>query len=130
MKHTATHIVLSLLFILVYACASHPKKIAYIFPSEMNATVKADYTRYCDKGRALYELNCAGCHNNRKGYKKGIPDFTVEQLESYQIRGRKAHETRLEDDQVNAEELSYIIMFLTYKERSHIPSGNSTAIPH
>ena len=46
-----------------YACTS-TAKVSYEFPNEMAEPVKLEFAKACDKGRILYEINCAGCHNN------------------------------------------------------------------
>jgi hypothetical protein len=115
--------------IFVMACTT--SKIAYMFPSEMGATVQTSYTEICDKGKILYDLNCAKCHTTKKWGKELIPDFTPEQLESYQIRVANAiHEPIMNDEQIPAEELGMIMTFLTYKSKSGITVAHKSTDSH
>jgi cytochrome c peroxidase len=83
--------------------------------------VKAEFTKACDKGKVLYEINCAKCHLIKKGNKVIIPDFTPEQLKGYELRVSNAdHEKNMPDELVIAEELGLISTFLLYKSKSGI----------
>ncbi len=89
-------------------------KALYEFPAEMAEDIRAMYAQNAEKGLALYQITCAKCHG-----KKDIPDFTVEQLELYQIRIANAtHESELQETTMNAEELSLITTFFMYKKKS------------
>lgn len=112
------------------ACA--PKKqVYYEFPPEMLDHVKAEYAVTCDKGRALYQINCAGCHTTKKRGKEIIPDFTSVQLEAYQIRVANAtHEEKVSEEKVTAEELSQILTYLNYKTKSNVTIKGSPPKPH
>lgn len=103
---------------------SAQKKITYEFPKEMLPEVQVEYRKLCDKGKILYELNCAKCHNIPKGRKEIIPDFEVEQLSGYAIRVSNGdHEMNLPEEQVTPEELALISNFLTYKKKSGVKAG-------
>ena len=79
-------------------------------------------TQICNKGLALWQLNCGKCHNQKVGNKIYVPDFTQMQLAGYElITGNKEHETNLSQAQISADELNNIITFLTYKKKSGIP---------
>lgn len=94
-------------------------KIEYNFPSAMPEHVKASYLELCEKGRALYEVNCAQCHSKTEKRKTIIPDFTQEQLIGYELRVKNPkHESSIPETTVTAEELSLITTFLTYKKRN------------
>jgi mono/diheme cytochrome c family protein len=111
---------LLLVFVGIFACKT-PKQAYYELPPEMLEPVKVEYAKICDKGRTLYEITCAGCHTTKKRGKEIIPDFTAEQLEAYQIRAANpTHETRVTEEQVSAEELSYILTYLSYKTKSNV----------
>ena len=99
-----------------------PKKAEYEFPAEMLEHVKVEYTKQCDQGQALYNLNCGGCHNIKVKGKMVIPDFKTDQLEAYVIRvSNPQHEGTMEETKVTAEELSSILTFLTYKKKEGHP---------
>lgn len=117
------------IFIVAYSCKT-PKKVYYEFPTEMLDHVRLEYAKICDKGRALYEINCAGCHTTKKGKQEIIPDFTAEQLEAYQIRAANpTHESRVSEEQVSAEELGQILTYLSYKTKNNVPL-KSKSIKH
>jgi mono/diheme cytochrome c family protein len=116
------------LSIIVCACS---KKAAFIFPNEMTPAVQLSYTEICTKGKILYNLNCASCHTAKKWGKELIPDFTPEQLESYQIRvANQIHEPIMNDEQLPAEELGLIMTFLSYKTKSGITVAHRSVDKH
>jgi hypothetical protein len=101
-----------------FACTSMAK-VSYEFPNAMAEPVRIEFAKACDKGKILYELNCAGCHNYKKGGKTRIPNFSPEALKGYEIRVSNAqHEENMPDEKVTAEELSLISTFLMYKKKS------------
>lgn len=103
----------------VIAIAKDKYKINYVFPENMPEHVKAEYIKQCDKGKILYDLNCAGCHNYKVKNKILIPDFSQEQLIGYELRVMNArHDSSLAETTVTAEELVLINTFLTYKEKN------------
>lgn len=114
--------ILSLLagIMLMTACISQRQvSVAYSFPEAMSEPVKTEFTKVCDKGKVLYDINCAGCHNFKKGRRQMIPDFTPEQLKGYELRVSNAqHEENMPDEKVTAEELSLISTFLLYKKKN------------
>lgn len=100
-------------------CAVHKNKVAYDFPAAMSETVRAEYLKQCEKGRALYSINCAGCHNTVVKGKPVIPDFSQEKLIGYELRVSNAkHESNMPDTKVTAEELGLIMTFLSYKKKN------------
>jgi hypothetical protein len=114
----------------IVACATS-KKAVYVFPAEMLPNVQVEYTKICDKGKIFYDLNCAKCHTTKKFGKELIPDFTPEQLESYQIRvANSIHEPIMTDEQVPAEELGMIMTFLSYKSKSGIMVAHKSVDKH
>lgn len=116
MKYRILFLVLAAL---IYVSCATQKTVTYQFPAEMNETVRADYASQCEKGRILYTINCAGCHTIRKGRKELLPGFSEAQLQGYHIRGGNAsHETSVSEERVNAEELVYIVAFLTYRTKT------------
>lgn len=95
------------------------KKVAYIFPKEMSAPVRTEYQKICEKGQALYEAACGGCHNVKVKGKWVIPDFSEDQVNGYKIRvGNGEHVRTLTDEAITTEELGFISTFLLYKEKS------------
>jgi hypothetical protein len=118
-----------LLCLVVWECTFYkkPAKATYDFPSVMKENVRKEFLKRCLKGEVLYGMNCGKCHNVMVKRKIVIPDFTLEQLSSYDVRlGNKDHMTNLQSTQVTPEELGYIISFLSYKTKSGVPAtGNN-----
>lgn len=104
--------------IIISACTSQ-KKVTYVFPDAMSQPVKDEYQRLSEKGRVLYEINCASCHTKKVKGKMVIPDFTEEQMGAYSIRIANAdHEEQVSEERVNAEELNLITYFFRYKKKN------------
>jgi len=94
-------------------------KIDYVFPDAMAQPVRDQYLKLAEKGRVLYELSCAKCHNSLVKGKLLIPDFTEDQLGAYSIRvANPKHEEHVSESNVSAEELTLISTFLTYKKKN------------
>lgn len=114
-------------FIFLVACA-HQKKVAYDFPPAMPESVRSGYMEICNKGKVLYDINCAKCHNMVVKGKDIIPDFSQEKLTGYELRvANREHEGSMPDTKVTAEELVLISTFLTYKKKVNIPMSSATA---
>lgn len=112
----------SYIFLSAYLIACNTQqKIKYEFPAEMTNSVKVEYLKLCNKGKNLFLLNCAKCHYMKFKGKEVIPDFNPAQLESYQIRiSNLDHMKFVREDNISAEELGYVITFLTYKKKSGV----------
>ena len=118
MKIFLAHII-SLLFLV--SCTRNAK-VYFDIPTQIPIAAQNEMKQICDKGLALWQLNCAKCHNQKVGAKLYVPDFTQMQLAGYELRtGNKEHETNLSQSQISADELNNIITFLTYKKKSGIP---------
>ena len=115
-------ITLALIFITalwLIACVSQPKIQFYDFPADIAEEAKVANLKLIEKGRVLYNINCAKCHNTKEKGKILIPDFTNEQLESYTIRIKnEVHINTLPENKITAEELEAIQIFFTYKKPS------------
>jgi len=115
-------IVTALLLFVFAACAVHKQAEVMDFPLEMAEPVRVQFREAGEKGRILYEMNCAACHNKTVNGKPVIPDFTADALKGYEIRvSNKMHEENMPDEKVTAEELGLISVFLTYKKKTGIP---------
>lgn len=103
--------------VLLIACVA-PKKTPYDFPAAMADNIKAQYLVQCDKGKFLYDKNCARCHNTTVKGKVIVPDFSEEKLVGYALRNaNKKHESAMPDTLVSAEELGLIMTYLSYKRK-------------
>ena len=70
----------------------------------------------CERGKDLFNIYCASCHNTGK-YKNIIPDFNSSQLSSYVIRlSNSKHDGTLTEEKIPDEELDLIITFLRFKK--------------
>lgn len=120
-------VMVALVLCVLAACASQIK-VTYEFPAAMAGNVRQQYVPIWEKGKVLYGLNCAGCHNIKKGKRELIPDFDVEELKGYELRVSNAqHEETMPDEMVTAEELGYISTFLLYKNKSGIKRKDAPA---
>ncbi|WP_299248672.1 c-type cytochrome [uncultured Cytophaga sp.] len=104
--------------LIISACASH-KKAVYVFPEAMSKSTQEEYARLSEKGRVLYEMNCASCHTKKIKGKMIIPDFTQEEMGAYSIRiANEIHEDKVSETHVSAEELTLITYFFTFKKKN------------
>jgi hypothetical protein len=95
------------------------KKTQYELPEAMLPPVKEEYKKRCDKGLALYRINCGRCHSTKKHGREIIPDFKPEALTGYALRiSNVQHETNMPDTLVTEEEIGIIMTFLTYKKKN------------
>jgi reverse gyrase len=94
------------------------------FPKEMVPHVKEAYTKLFEKGKILYGINCAKCHNTIVKGVEVMPEFTKEHLAQYELRLQNPkHEEELTEMRVNAEELQQITIFLTYYKKAEPAPG-------
>ncbi len=102
---------------LISTCAGNKSAVTAHFPDAMLPHVKEQYKVQWEKGKILYELNCAKCHTIKEKKRVIIPDFREEQLKGYELRITNAkHEASLPDTLVTEEELGLIMTFLRYKK--------------
>jgi hypothetical protein len=107
------------LFALFLVMCKVKYEVKYDFPKEMLPHVKEQYSAQCEKGKILWDMNCARCHNTTVKKKVIVPDFKEAQLRGYELRVANAkHESNLPDSLVTEEELSIIMTFLRYKKRN------------
>jgi mono/diheme cytochrome c family protein len=111
-------IALGVLIIVLAACATQ-KKVSYVFPDAMSKPIQEEYKQLAEKGRVLYEINCASCHTKKVHGKTIIPDFTEEEMGAYSIRiANEIHEDEVSEARVSAEELNLISYFFMYKKKN------------
>lgn len=103
---------------ILWSCSSQDK-LAYELPQAMLPDVKMEYAKMCDKGKTLYELNCAKCHSTLTSSENIIPDFSQEQLEGYSMRESAEHSTAMPENLVSEEDLVLIKIFLSYKKKNN-----------
>lgn len=113
------------------ACMGTKKAVvkAY-FPPNMSESVRAGYMDMWNKGHILYDLNCAKCHNQVVNRREVVPEFTDEQLQAYEVRlADSTHEIAVSEMRVTPEELNYITIFLTFRERDTVAYNAMLAKP-
>jgi hypothetical protein len=111
-------IIISTSIVILTACFAS-RKVQYELPEAMLPYVKEEYTKRCDKGLALYRMNCGRCHTTKKHGREIIPDFNPEALTGYALRISNAqHEKNMPDSLVTEEEIGIIMTFLTYKKKN------------
>jgi len=112
-------IVIGILLSVCFMQCVTQNKVTYDLPEAMLPQVKKEYLSRCEKGKILYDINCAGCHNTKVKGKIIVPDFTADQLKGYELRVTNArHSETLTDTTVTEEELGIIMTFLTYKKKN------------
>ena len=106
-----------------FAQKASPKIIyTYNFPPQMTEEVKKSYIILFEKGRVLYQVNCAKCHNTKVDGVEVMPEFTKEHLARYELRMQNPqHEESLSETRVTAVELQQIMIFLTYYKKAGSP---------
>lgn len=110
--------------------AQKQPKVVKRLPDEMLPHVKESYSEMWDKGKILYELNCAECHNQKVKGKWIVPEFTEEMLAAYEIRvADPKHEMAISDVRVTTEELTLINVFLVYREHDSVALKKLLAMP-
>jgi len=110
---------LSVLLLSAVTADAQKNKVAAEFPAEMSDVVRTEYQKQWDKGRILWDMNCARCHNTREKRREIIPDFKPEQLIGYELRVKNAqHDTGIAEERVSTEELGLIMTFLSYKKKN------------
>ncbi len=122
MEHTKKIFIGAIFLFLLFfiKCSTKKETVKYVFPEQMLPHVKEQYKMMCDRGKILWDNNCASCHNVKKGKKNPVPDFREDQLRGYELRVANAkHESTLPDTLVTEEDLSVIMIFLRYKEKNN-----------
>lgn len=118
MKNTVT-LYLFVVALCMMACVSQQKLYYYNFPSDISEEAIITNQKMLEKGRVLYNLNCAKCHNKKEKGKIVIPDFTSDQLDSYIIRiTNEKHVNSLSETSITARDLEAIQFFFSYKKPS------------
>lgn len=101
------------------ACIVHKQGITYDFPAAMSEQVRAEYVKQWERGKTLYEMNCAQCHSKKVRGRTIVPDFTEDKLIGYELRVTNSqHESDIPETKVTTEELGLIMTFLTYKKKN------------
>jgi thioredoxin-related protein len=119
MKKIIATVLLSTTAFIMVCIAQQPKGMyTHNFPAEMDASVKDQYVKLFEKGRILYQMNCARCHNTKVKGIETMPEFTKEHLAKYELRLQNPqHESDLNEEKVTAEELQQIMIFLMYSKK-------------
>ena len=105
-------------FIIIAGCQIQ-NKVTHQFPEAMKEPVLSEYVKLFDKGKILFDINCAKCHNVKLKHRELYPDFSSEELAGYELRILNSkHENSLTEQNVTEEELAIIKTFLAYKKKN------------
>ena len=103
--------------ILLTDCATH-RKIKYNIPEDIKGNKREELLATLEKGRKLYEANCAACHGIFTKGKDGIPNFTDQQFDNYAAYAIKRDPTNhAVAANMSPEQLHEVIMFLKARKR-------------
>ena len=107
----------SILFLLILVACATQKPVLYHYPAGMKHSKRAAFVADCEKGKVLYGIHCARCHNTMVDGKEVLPNFTPIQLEGYDLRmDEPKHKPTLTERNMPQEELDLIIKYLWYKK--------------
>lgn len=119
MKRTIATLVL--LFAVIFsALTQQAPRVTYThnFPDEIQGEAKELFIKRFEKGRILYQINCAKCHSTKKDGEELLPVFTREALSNYELRIMNPdHSEEMSETRVNVTELYDISLFLTYNKK-------------
>jgi mono/diheme cytochrome c family protein len=119
MKNTTAILLFFILIVGLMACVTQAKIQYNNFPSDIAEEAKIANTKMIERGRVLYNINCAQCHNKKIKNKIYVPDFTSDQLDTYILRiNNEAHLKTLPETRVTSEEIQDIQFFFSYKKPS------------
>ena len=117
MKKTTGILLFFIVIAGLFACVTQTKIQYYDFPADIAEEAKTEYKEKIEKGRILYNINCAKCHTKKVKGKLVIPDFTTDQLDSYIIRIKnETHVKAIPETIVTPQEMDLIQFFFTYKK--------------
>jgi hypothetical protein len=112
------YLLFTYLLFVFFACSS-PKGVPYELPATLPEVSRETVKTNCDKGKILYEINCAKCHTTKEKRKLVILDFTATQLSGYVLRTQNPeHFENLSDRGLTNVEMTQIIMYLLYKKKN------------
>lgn len=115
-------------------CAAN-KNLQYNIPPDIQGKKKEELLATLEIGSKLYEAHCAECHGIFAKGKKGAPNFTDRQFDSYAAYAIK-HDPRNHAVAANmsTEQLHEVIMFLKLRKRTpnksikpNVPDTSSTS---
>ncbi len=125
MKSTTAFILIVITALWFAACVTPAKIEFYDFPSDIAEEAKTANLKTIEKGRILYNINCAKCHNTKEKRKIYLPDFTNAQLDAYTIRIKnEPHTNTLQENKISIEELEAIQYFFMYKKPAKPVAAN------
>ena len=102
--------------VILTGCLLH-KKTQYNYPEGIPGEEKVKLHAFLEKGRKLYEMNCAKCHDSTG---KSTPDFSVQQIDNYTAatlkRDPKIHAVAANMD---PEQLFAVFSYLRLRKKSN-----------
>jgi hypothetical protein len=101
----------------LFGCVTQAKIQYYDFPSDIAEEAKIANAKMLEKGKVLYNENCATCHNKKIKNRIYLPDFSTDQLDSYIIRIKnEVHVKKLPESKITIAEIEAVQFFFTYKK--------------
>ena len=96
----------------------------YIVPPNVQPEMVPAFTERCNKGKMLYDINCASCHGIFTAGKDGVPNFTQKQFDKYStqyvLRDQVNHAVAFK---MNPEDLAFVMDYLRYRKSAN-PAEN------
>lgn len=94
------------------------KKVAYNVDMEALKKINPELESQINEGMLLYKKNCTSCHGIFTDGKKGIPNFSKEQLDDYRANFvKKDKKNHAFAKNVTQEEIDKILLFLSLRKR-------------
>lgn len=101
----------------LFSCMMQPKIQYFDLPEGIAEEARLENLKMIEKGRILYNINCAKCHNKKQNGRIILPDFTHAQLDAYTIRIKnEVHAGAIPESRITPEELEAIQLFFAYKK--------------
>jgi len=72
----------ALLIIVLTNCSTH-KKLTYNIPDNIEPGIRKNFLMVLERGKRLYEGNCAKCHGIFTKGREGVPNFSDQQIDNY-----------------------------------------------
>ncbi len=88
----------------------------YYIPPELSKEDQKELTSIIKHGIKLYKINCQECHGSKYQSMDQGPNFTTEQIKSYEVFMKIRNETHGFTQKMNSDDLDAIIIYLKYRK--------------